>query len=123
MKLKKVILIIILLLVIAGLVLILTANSRTKTIEKESDESNTTKVEQIGDDEVDIVIKDNVFIEQTNDIYYNPEDYLGKTIKIEGFPMSYNGLKFVGRYGPRMLCRRWICISRIYVSRRNEFSR
>ncbi len=34
-------------------------------------------------------IKDNFFIEQTNDIYINTEEYLGKTIKIEGYVYTY----------------------------------
>lgn len=36
-----------------------------------------------------ISITDNYFIEQTNDLYYNTDDYIGKTIKIEGFLYSY----------------------------------
>lgn len=34
-------------------------------------------------------IKDNFFIEQTNDIFFNTEDYVDKTIKIEGLIYSY----------------------------------
>ena len=34
-------------------------------------------------------ITDNFFIQQTNDIFFNTEDYLGKTIKIEGLIYSY----------------------------------
>ena len=37
----------------------------------------------------DIEIKEKMFIAQTNDIYYNPDDYLGKTIKLEGMFDSY----------------------------------
>lgn len=36
-----------------------------------------------------IEITDNFFIEQTNDVYYNLDDYIGKTIKIEGLIYSY----------------------------------
>ena len=51
-----------------------------------------------------IEIKEKMFIAQTNDVYYNPEDYLGKTFKYEGIfliydytdPVFYN----VIRYGP-----------------------
>ena len=35
-------------------------------------------------------ITDNYFIEQTNDVYYNLDDYMGKTIKIEGLIYTYN---------------------------------
>jgi uncharacterized membrane protein YcgQ (UPF0703/DUF1980 family) len=45
-----------------------------------------------------------MFISQVNDVYLNPEDYLGKTIKLEGlFKMDQGYNKtycFVLRYGP-----------------------
>ncbi|MDR0388009.1 MAG: hypothetical protein LBH57_08230 [Treponema sp.] len=53
-----------------------------------------------------IEIKEKMFIAQTNDVYLNPEDYMGKTIKLEGlfkfssspeYDVSYC---FVLRYGP-----------------------
>jgi uncharacterized membrane protein YcgQ (UPF0703/DUF1980 family) len=53
-----------------------------------------------------IEIKEKMFIAQTNDIYLNPGDYLGKTIKLEGLFIStrYEGYEhpycFVIRYGP-----------------------
>ena len=36
-----------------------------------------------------VEITDNFFIEQTNDLYLNLNDYIGKTIKIEGLIYSY----------------------------------
>lgn len=36
-----------------------------------------------------VEITDNLFIEQTNDLYLNLNDYIGKTIKIEGLIYSY----------------------------------
>ena len=36
-----------------------------------------------------VEITDNYFIEQTNDMYLNLEDYIGKTIKMEGLIYSY----------------------------------
>jgi uncharacterized membrane protein YcgQ (UPF0703/DUF1980 family) len=52
-------------------------------------------------------IKEKMFIAQTNDIYLNPQDYLGKTIKFEGLfkTEQYAGgsdapYYFVIRYGP-----------------------
>jgi hypothetical protein len=53
-----------------------------------------------------IEIKEKVFIAQTNDVYLNPDDYLGKTIKLEGLFRSdtYEGTgvtyNFVLRLGP-----------------------
>lgn len=53
-----------------------------------------------------IEIKEKMFIAQTNDIYINAEDYLGKTIKYEGiFNSFYNDANdttyyYVIRYGP-----------------------
>ena len=37
-----------------------------------------------------VEITDNYFIEQTNDVYLNLNDYIGKTIKIQGLIYSYN---------------------------------
>ena len=53
-----------------------------------------------------IEISEKVFIAQTNDIYINTEDYLGKTIKYEGIFQSYyydvtdTTYYSVIRYGP-----------------------
>jgi len=51
-----------------------------------------------------IVIKDKMFISHVNDVYRNPEDYLGKTIKLEGLFKIDQGYDktycFVLRYGP-----------------------
>ncbi|MPN31416.1 hypothetical protein SDC9_178890 [bioreactor metagenome] len=53
-----------------------------------------------------IEIKEKMFIAQTNDIYINAEDYLGKAIKYEGiFNSFYNDANnttyyYVIRYGP-----------------------
>jgi len=52
-----------------------------------------------------IEIKEKMFISQVQDVYNNAEDYLGKTIKLEGVfknEKSYDGDQycFVVRYGP-----------------------
>jgi uncharacterized membrane protein YcgQ (UPF0703/DUF1980 family) len=53
-----------------------------------------------------IEIKEKMFIAQTNDIYLNAEDYIGRTIRLEGLfkTDSYDDLsktyRFVMRYGP-----------------------
>lgn len=53
-----------------------------------------------------IVIKEKMFVAQTNDIYFNAQDYLGKTIKYEGifneFVETEGGTTYysVIRYGP-----------------------
>ncbi|MDR2257668.1 MAG: hypothetical protein LBE14_00810 [Treponema sp.] len=55
---------------------------------------------------IDLEIREKMFIAQTNDVYLNPEDYMGKTIKLEGlFKIDqYVGAEkeycFVLRYGP-----------------------
>jgi uncharacterized membrane protein YcgQ (UPF0703/DUF1980 family) len=57
-----------------------------------------------------VEIKEKMFAAQVNDVYLNAEDYLGKTIKIEGLFKSelYYGKKepycFVIRYGPGGCC-------------------
>lgn len=53
-----------------------------------------------------VEIKEKLFIAQTNDIYFNAGDYLGKTIKYEGifdvYEVPETGAKYysVIRYGP-----------------------
>jgi len=56
-------------------------------------------------DDLDTVeIKEKMFISQINDIYLNTEDYLGKTIRLEGLFKKEQGYDktycFVIRYGP-----------------------
>jgi uncharacterized membrane protein YcgQ (UPF0703/DUF1980 family) len=53
-----------------------------------------------------VEIKEKMFIAQVNDVYLNPDDYVGKTIKLQGLFMKQdNGSAlppyyFVIRYGP-----------------------
>ena len=54
-----------------------------------------------------VEIKEKMFIAQTNDVYLNPEDYMGRTIKLEGlfktqapYDESRPPYCFVLRYGP-----------------------
>ncbi|MDR1216612.1 MAG: metal ABC transporter permease [Treponema sp.] len=51
-----------------------------------------------------IEIKEKMFLAQTNDVYLNAEDYLGRTIKLEGLfkreDSEYGDYCFVLRYGP-----------------------
>ncbi|MDR0759839.1 MAG: hypothetical protein LBF74_06970 [Treponema sp.] len=60
----------------------------------------------VGDAGAVVEIKEKMFIAQTNDVYLNPEDYMGKTIKLEGLFKSYDSTDygvsycFVIRYGP-----------------------
>ena len=97
-----------------GIALFLT-NTQDTSVEKASDKNNNTMTETTneiseGEEEQEtpkeptirksaqkaqadmsniLEIKDNFFIEQTNDVYYNMNDYIGKTIKIEGFIYNY----------------------------------
>jgi len=51
-----------------------------------------------------VEIKEKMFLAQVNDVYLNPDDYLGKTIKLEGIFKEERGYEksycFVIRYGP-----------------------
>jgi zinc transport system permease protein len=51
-----------------------------------------------------IEIREKLFIAQTNDVYLNPKDYLGKTLKLEGLfqqvQAGETGYCYVLRYGP-----------------------
>jgi len=66
--------------------------------------SVSAKREPLVSDKGVIEIKEKMFISQVNDVYLNAEDYLGKTIKLEGlFKMEQGYDKsycFVLRYGP-----------------------
>lgn len=68
-----------------------------------TDESSSAINAQTGDV---IELSEKLFVAQTNDIYENTEDYIGKTIKYEGLVLSeywdVTGLTYhyVIRYGP-----------------------
>lgn len=72
------------------------------------DEQGAAKLAQkrAAPEKIDLEIREKLFIAQTNDVYLNPEDYMGKTIKLEGlFKVErYAGEEkqycFVLRYGP-----------------------
>ena len=113
MNLKKTILIIFLIIFIIGIVFIFVnannvaeekissteINSNSETPQTDIIEENTTEekeaiirrtTQKLEPDMDNILeIKDNFFIQQTNDMYYNLNDYLGKTIRIEGFVTNY----------------------------------
>lgn len=112
MKKKKIIMIIILIIFIIGIIGIVSfLNKNKKYIDNSIDiqiGTDNTK-EEINSSNVNsenvvirtseespnvdlnnmVVITDNFFIQQTNDIYINPKNYIGKTIKIEGLVYSY----------------------------------
>lgn len=64
-----------------------------------------TPLSEPGDDGI-IEIREKMFIAQTNEIYFNAEDYLGKTLSYEGmfdvYEVPETGVKYysVFRYGP-----------------------
>ncbi len=113
MNLKKTIMIIILIFFVIGIVFIFVNanklaeekisstenNLSSETLQTDIVEENTTEksegiirrtTQKVEPDMNNILeIKDNFFIQQTNDMYYNLKDYLGKTIKIEGFVTNY----------------------------------
>lgn len=66
----------------------------------------SAEAEQAAAIPVDLVITEKMFIAQTNDVYLNANDYIGKTIKYEGMFFSYlyeptDGMVYtVIRYGP-----------------------
>jgi uncharacterized membrane protein YcgQ (UPF0703/DUF1980 family) len=93
-------------LIIASVILAITASFYTinyvRTKEK-TENLNEESVRYASTKDV-IDIKEKMFISQVNDVYVNPEDYMGKTIKLEGiFTMEQGYDKsycFVLRYGP-----------------------
>jgi len=71
-----------------------------------SNSGNAGGINRTGAAEADkvIEIKEKMFIAQTNDVYLNPDEYLGRTIKLEGLfkreQSVYGDYCFVLRYGP-----------------------
>lgn len=83
---KKKLLMIVLLIAFIGAIIavfvIINNNSATKI----SEQTNATDIKATADM---ITITDNFFIQQTDDVYYNMDEYVGKTIKIEGLIYPY----------------------------------
>lgn len=111
---KKKLIMIIILITFIGVIGIVLVNINNKSVEKISEKTNNTtasstsnssntsytttegngnvrkSTEKVKVDKSKMVeITDNYFIEQTNDLYLNLNDYIGKTIKIEGLIYSY----------------------------------
>lgn len=78
--------------------------SVTLDAEAQTQKHNLINVPAIPADSSVIEIKEKMFIAQTNDVYLNPDDYLGRTLKLEGlFKREQSGganYCFVLRYGP-----------------------
>lgn len=49
---------------------------------------------------IDIIVGNNLYATQINDWYVNPQDYVGKTVEIEGYYLDFSPYVFVGRKGP-----------------------
>lgn len=68
-------------------------------------EGSENSIDELNSGDI-IEVKEKLFVAQINDMYYNAEDYLGKTIKYEGLldiaENSETGQKYysVIRYGP-----------------------
>lgn len=95
-------------LLILSCILLLSGCGKAAAMDTDTDtESESLAPETLSGDRDDVVeITENLFIAQTNDIYINTEDYLGKTIRYEGIFMSdyweETGTTYfyVIRYGP-----------------------
>ena len=105
---KKILMCIILLIFVAciGTAIFLINDKSVKASEESANSKETATAQE---EKVDILeITDNYFIEQTNDIYLNLNDYVGKTVKMQGFVYTYlgedgNTYYAVVRNTPRML--------------------
>ncbi|MDR2717675.1 MAG: hypothetical protein LBB89_06380 [Treponema sp.] len=73
-------------------------NQKPETIEEK------TRYASLSPNKGLVEIKEKMFLAQVNDVYLNPADYLGKTIKLEGIFKEEQGYEksycFVIRYGP-----------------------
>lgn len=89
---KKIVLIILLFLVIGGIIFtIVKVNEKSSEMANKKFENQGTKSSTEASELIEIT--DNYFIEQTNDIYINLEDYIGKRVKFEGLVYSYEDEK------------------------------
>lgn len=67
-----------------------TKNEKNEAVkELEGQVRNTMKEETKKTSNKTVEVKDNFFIEQTTDMYLNLDDYIGKTVKIEGLIYQY----------------------------------
>ena len=94
MNFKKIILIIVLIILlgIIGFLLIKVNEKSEEKIENIADNENNinSSKETVKVDYNDVIqITDNYFIQQTNDIYINSDEYVGKIVKIEGLIYTY----------------------------------
>lgn len=82
---KKFLMGILLIIVITVIAVVLhnTNASAVKTLEENNDSSSSESAD------ADVVITDSYFIQSTNDVYLNIDNYVGKTIKIEGLVYEY----------------------------------
>ena len=79
---KKKLLMIIILIAFIGIIVFATVNINKKATSV-ADNSKNVDTENV------LEITDNYFIEQTNDIFYNTDDYIDKTVKIAGLIYTY----------------------------------
>jgi uncharacterized membrane protein YcgQ (UPF0703/DUF1980 family) len=105
MKKKKIIAIIFLGIILGAIIFgIILMNKHTNTPKTNSSNKETKTVLNSGatipSKVADVVMSDNRFLTQLNDIYLNFDEYNGKTIEIEGFPMIDPQYTFIGRYSP-----------------------
>ncbi len=86
---KKKILMILLLLIFIALIIFAFFKIKEKSAEKNNINDKVQENRETSKDEI-IEIKDEYFISATNDIYYNLDSYLGKTIKMQGLIYEYD---------------------------------
>ena len=79
MKVKKIVLIIVLILFVVAIIASIVVFSNKSTNVSQSNAKNS----EVKSSDV-IEITDNYFIQQTNDVFYNLNEYIGKKIKMQG---------------------------------------
>lgn len=100
---KTIILLIILMIMLAGCG---SKDESTSVLDDANAEAVVTEASVDKPSSEVVEIGEKMFTEQVNDIYYNPDEYLGKTIKYEGvfetqeFEDSTQNYSAVFRYGP-----------------------
>ena len=80
---------ILLLIIFIGAIAFAVVKVRNKSVEQKAINEKVQENRETAKDEI-IEIKDEYFINATNDVYYNLESYLGKTIKMQGLIYEYD---------------------------------
>ena len=80
---------VLLLIIVLGVITLIVININKKSNEIAETTGKKSSATEETNKPVELEITDNFFIEQTNDVYINVDDYVDKIVKLEGLIYSY----------------------------------